>query len=108
MGVGRAKELILTARTFGADEAHSLGLVHRVVDDDNLLHAALQQARLLADGPSVALGLAKRLVDQAFTSTIEQVVELEAFGQALAMSTDDHREALSAFLEKREPRFSGR
>jgi 2-(1,2-epoxy-1,2-dihydrophenyl)acetyl-CoA isomerase len=108
VGVGRAKELILTARSFGADEAHALGLVHRVVDDDHLAAAALEQARLLANGPSVALGLAKRLLDHAFTSTIEQVAELEAFGQALSMSTDDHREAVSAFLERREAHFSGR
>jgi len=107
VGVSRAKELVLTARRFSADEACQIGMVHRVVDDDVLMATALEQARALAAGPSVALGLAKRLLDQAPTLSLDDMMELESYGQALAMSTDDHREGVHAFLEKRPPRFGG-
>jgi 2-(1,2-epoxy-1,2-dihydrophenyl)acetyl-CoA isomerase len=107
VGVSRAKELVFSARRFGAEEARDLGLVHRVVEDDELLAVAMEQARRFAAGPSVALGMAKRLLDQSPILSLEDMAELESYGQALAVSTADHGEGVRAFHERRDPRFVG-
>jgi 2-(1,2-epoxy-1,2-dihydrophenyl)acetyl-CoA isomerase len=108
VGIARAKELVFTARRFGAAEAHELGLVDTVLPDDELIAGATKLARELAAGPTIALGLAKRLLDQSFLLSPEDMAELESFGQAIATSTADHAEGVAAFKERREARFSGR
>jgi 2-(1,2-epoxy-1,2-dihydrophenyl)acetyl-CoA isomerase len=107
VGPARAKELVFSARRFGAEEAAELGLVHRVVDDAELLPTALEQARALAHGPTVALSMAKRLLDQSSMLSIDDMAELEAYGQSVAVATVDHREGVAAFHEKRQAEFSG-
>jgi 2-(1,2-epoxy-1,2-dihydrophenyl)acetyl-CoA isomerase len=107
VGVARAKELVFSARRFGAEEAFDIGLVHRVVDDEKLVAAAMDQAAALARGPSVALGMAKRLLDQSPMLSIDDMAELEAYGQAVAIGTGDHREGVAAFFAKRPAAFSG-
>jgi 2-(1,2-epoxy-1,2-dihydrophenyl)acetyl-CoA isomerase len=108
IGLNRAKELVFTARRIGAEEAHDLGLVNHVVPDDELLDSAGAMARELAAGASVALGLAKRLLDQSPQLSLEDMAELESYGQAIAISSADHAEGIAAFTERRPPRFSGR
>jgi 2-(1,2-epoxy-1,2-dihydrophenyl)acetyl-CoA isomerase len=107
VGVNRAKELVFSARRFGAEEARELGLVHRVLDDDELLRVAMEQARTLAEGPTVALGIAKRLLDQSPILSLEDMAQLEAYGQAVAISAADHAEGVRAFFDKRTARFTG-
>lgn len=108
LGRSQAKELIFTGRVLSAAEALEIGLVNRVVPHEALGAEAMELARTLAAGPTVAYGLAKRLLDQAPSMSFEDMVELESFAQSVALSTHDHREAVAAFREKRKPVFVGK
>lgn len=108
VGLSRAKELMFTGRRLSAQEALELGLVSRVLPDEQLMPAAGDLAAELAAGATVAIGAAKRLLNESSMHTIEEMSELEAFGQAVAMSSDDHREGIAAFAERRKPEFKGR
>lgn len=107
IGANKAKELLFTAARLSATEALEAGLVNRVVSHDELESVTSELARTLAQGPTVAFGLAKRLIDQAPSLSFDDMVELESYAQGIAMSTSDHREAVAAFREKRAPVFTG-
>lgn len=108
VGPARAKELLFLADVLDADEAGRLGLVNRVVDDDELEKATAELARRLADGPSVSYRWMKENVNLAVTSDFRSLLEREAITHLRCGQTEDHREGVAAFLEKREPRFGGR
>jgi 2-(1,2-epoxy-1,2-dihydrophenyl)acetyl-CoA isomerase len=108
VGYARAAELCLLGEPLSAEEAHRCGLVNRVVDDDQLPDVTRQFARKLAAMPTRAVGLTKTALNQAWTATLDQQLEYEAFVQAAAGWTADHREGLDAFLAKRQPRFTGK
>jgi len=108
LGAGRAFEWLTTGRRLGADEARDWGLVSEVVEDDELPERMHEVAALYAAMPTRAVWQTKRLLDRAETSTFEEQLELEAATQAAMTQTHDFREGVAAFLEKREPRFSGR
>lgn len=108
VGMPKAMDFVLTNRRTSAAEALDIGLVSRVIPDDALTRTALEIADQLARGPSVSLGLSKRLMQLAMTETLESFLTQESMGQAVAFSTDDFAEGLAAFREKRAPRFSGR
>jgi 2-(1,2-epoxy-1,2-dihydrophenyl)acetyl-CoA isomerase len=105
LGLARAKELLFTARRFDAAEALDLGIVQRVVPADELDDAAAALAATLASGPTDALRMTKRLIEQAATSTLDEVAELESYAQGVAMSSAEHAEGLLAFRERRTPDF---
>lgn len=105
VGLGQAKELLFTARVFGPEEARQLGIVQRVVPAAELEAAASELGAELAAGPRDALRMTKRLIEQAATSTLDEVVELESYAQGIAMSSVEHAEALAAFGERRDPDF---
>ncbi|MCW3020547.1 MAG: enoyl-CoA hydratase [Solirubrobacterales bacterium] len=107
IGLNRAKELMFTGRRLSATEAFELGLVNRVVPDDQLLEVARDFAAELADGATVAIAAAKRLLNASPLMSIEEMAELEAYGQAVAMSSEDHREGIAAFRERRTAHFRG-
>lgn len=107
LGRSQAKDLIFTGRRMTAREALEIGLVNRIAPPAELEAQAFELARTLAAGPTIAFGLAKRLLDQAPSMSFEDMVELEAYAQGIAMSTEDHREAVAAFKEKRQPVFKG-
>jgi 2-(1,2-epoxy-1,2-dihydrophenyl)acetyl-CoA isomerase len=107
VGPGRALELIMTGRTVGAKEAESLGLVHRVVPMKDLDSTVDQIAQELAMGPTRALGLSKRVVNRVGGLELSDALEYEATNQDIAGRTEDHLEAVRAFLEKRKPKFTG-
>jgi enoyl-CoA hydratase/carnithine racemase len=107
VGLGRAKELILTGRPVRAAEAERIGLVNRVVPAERVATEALELAAGLAAGPTLAIGLAKRALNEAFErSTIEGMAEAKRM-QRRTFASADHAEARAAFAERRPPRFSG-
>ncbi|MCB9694364.1 MAG: enoyl-CoA hydratase/isomerase family protein [Alphaproteobacteria bacterium] len=108
IGFPKALELILTARVIGADEALSIGLVHEVVADEGLHDAVRRRAAVLARLPPVALQLAKSAAYRSWDLPLEGALELAATYQGIAQNTADHDEAVRAFLEKRDPVFTGR
>lgn len=105
VGLQQAKELVFTARSFGADEARTLGIVHRVVPVEALLHEARALAARLAEGSTAAIGMAKSIMNQAFHLDAHAMAELEAYAQTVARATDYHRQAVERFGAKQPPRF---
>ena len=108
VGYARAAELCFLGEKLSAEEAERWGLVNRVVDDDKLANATRELATKLASMPTRAIGLTKRLLNRAWTATLPDQLEYEAFLQQTAGHTADHREGVLAFLEKRKPTFLGR
>ncbi len=108
VGMSRAMELTMTGRKVPASEALDLGLVNRVVADNDLSDGTNSFARQLAALPTRAIGMTKRLINAAWTNDLQTQLELEAQLQAPAMQTQDHREGLQAFFQKRAPSFAGR
>jgi 2-(1,2-epoxy-1,2-dihydrophenyl)acetyl-CoA isomerase len=108
VGTARARELYFTGRPVDADEALSLGLVNRVVADEELTTATTELARSLAQGPIVALSLMKRNMNCAENGSLAELLDMEAANQVQTGRTEDHREAAQAFVEKRPPVFTGR
>jgi 2-(1,2-epoxy-1,2-dihydrophenyl)acetyl-CoA isomerase len=105
VGAQRAKDILLTSRKVLPDEALAMGMIGRVVPADQLEAQAMELAQQLAAGPSVSLGLTKRLVDSAFRSPAE-FLEIEAFAQATAFGSAEFDEGVKAFLGKRKPVFA--
>ncbi len=108
LGLLRAKELVYSGRRIDAQEALALGLVNRVVADDQLDSIALAHARELASGPTFALGMAKKMFKMMYQPNLEALLDAEAWAQGLALQSDDHREGVQAFFDKRRPQFKGR
>lgn len=107
LGVQRAKELVYSGRRIDAQEAHGLGLVNKVVPDDELDAAAFAYVRDLASGPTFALGVAKKMFKLMYQPDLETLLDAEAWAQGLTLMTDDHKEGVTAFFEKRKPTFRG-
>jgi enoyl-CoA hydratase/carnithine racemase len=107
VGTARAKELLLTGRRFNATEARAMGLVSEVVPGDQLMERATELASTLARGATVALGLAKTLVDQSWDHDADQFADIESYSQAVSRTSRDHREGVDAFLQRRAPHFTG-
>ncbi|MBX7159051.1 MAG: enoyl-CoA hydratase/isomerase family protein [Acidimicrobiia bacterium] len=99
--------MVETGRILEADECLAQGLVDELVPEGEALAAALDYAKTLAKGPSVAVDLARRFVHKALTSTLEEMIDYEAVAATLSAHTDDAREGTRAFVEKRKPEFKG-
>src|SRR6266581_2645819 len=108
LGAPRAFEWMTSNRRLTAAEAHAWGLVSEVIETNALPARAADVAAAYAAAPTRGIGLTKRLFDHADTATLEEQLEYEAQLQAAATQTDDFREGVAAFREKREARFSGR
>src|SRR5712691_2558870 len=108
VGTAKARELYFTADLIDADMAGSLGIVNRVVADEELHAETMALAGRIADGPRVALGYMKANLLAAETESFQTVLDLEAEHQARCAYTEDHKEAVAAFNEKRRPVFRGR
>jgi enoyl-CoA hydratase len=107
-GVGLAKELILTGRAADADEALRRGLVNAVFEPDELIERVLEVARSLAAKSPLALAAAKASVNRALQGDVEEGLAAEADAFAQLFASEDQKEGMEAFVEKRAPRFSGR
>jgi enoyl-CoA hydratase/carnithine racemase len=108
VGLGRASELLLLGEPVDAHKAEAIGLATSVVDDDELAASTRQLATRLAQGPTLAYGTTKVLLSRELDMDLGSSIELEAFTQALLMTTDDHAEFFEAFTEKRPPEWTGR
>jgi len=108
LGASRAFEWMSSNRRLSAAEAHAWGLVSEVVEGAALPARAAELADFYAALPTRGIGMTKRLFDHADTATLDEQLELEAQLQTAATQSDDFREGVAGFLEKREPRFTGR
>jgi 2-(1,2-epoxy-1,2-dihydrophenyl)acetyl-CoA isomerase len=108
LGPARAFEWMTSNRRLTAAEAHAWGLVSGVVEADRLGESVAELAATYAAAPTRGIGMTKRLFDNAPTATLDEQLELEAELQSEATQTEDFREGVAAFLEKRPPRFTGR
>jgi 2-(1,2-epoxy-1,2-dihydrophenyl)acetyl-CoA isomerase len=105
IGMARAKNFLFSGATWSAQEALELGLVAKVVPDDEVETVGLAEAARIAAGPAEVMGLAKRLMARSFETSLADMLAFEGFGQALAMSNPEFREGLSAALENRRADF---
>ncbi len=108
VGIAKAKQLAFFADMIDAREAESIGLVNEVVPAAELPEKAREWSQRLAHGPTLALGLSKRLLDASPAITLEKALEDEARAQHITYSSQDLREGMMAYAERREPKFEGR
>lgn len=108
MGLPKAAELIFTADFVDADEAQRLGVLNRVAPADKLESETLAVARRIANGPPIALRLSKMQLYRGLDTDLPAALETAAACQAICITSEDHKEAVAAFGQKREPVFKGR
>lgn len=108
LGLARAKELVLLGDRISADEALKIGLVHKVVPLDRLYEEAEALAQRLAAGPPVALGVAKRAMNEGSQLPLVEGLRMEAESFGVLAETEDIIEGISAFFERRKPEFKGK
>ncbi len=108
VGYARAADLIFTSRAVSADEAYRLGLLDRLVAQDNLIAESVKVANEMTQWPPLALRVSKRVLQHNFAADIDDAMKYETVGLAQARrATNDAREAMLAFTEKRKPKYSG-
>ncbi len=108
VGLQKAKELAFLGEEVSGTDAAAIGLVNRAVPADELDAVADDWARRLAQGPTIALSLSKRMLNNSFDLSFEQALEDEARAQHISFTTDDMSEAMTAYIQRREPTFQGR
>jgi 2-(1,2-epoxy-1,2-dihydrophenyl)acetyl-CoA isomerase len=108
IGMQRAKELVLLGDRLSASEAYRYGMVNRVVPEEDLEAASVELASRLAQGPTIALGMAKRLLNRALDIDRETALFEESMAQELVTRTEDAREGIESFLQRRPTSFTGR
>jgi enoyl-CoA hydratase/carnithine racemase len=107
VGLSRAAEMAFTADPIDAETALAWGLVSKVTSPEELMDTAMSMAQRIARNPPQQLRLTKRLMREGTTSTLDQLLELSAAYQGAVHQTEDHAEAVSALLERREGKFTG-
>jgi len=107
IGMGRAKELVMSGELIDAKRAYEIGLVNRIFPPDQLLTEAKKFARKLAGMPGFAVKMAKHAINFGYDLAIDNAIRIEVECCAQCFSTDDQKEGMKAFLEKRKPVFTG-
>lgn len=105
VGKFRAMELVLTGKLISAREAEAYGLVNKVVPDNSLLDEAIKLAKEIATKPAITIMLAKEAVNKAWDTLLQQGLDIERRNFYLALSTEEAKEGMKAFIEKRKPRW---
>jgi 2-(1,2-epoxy-1,2-dihydrophenyl)acetyl-CoA isomerase len=100
--------MVETGKILEAEEAHREGLIDELVEKGEALPAAMRYAKKLAQGPSVAIDLARRFIHKSLTSNLDEMIDYEAVASTMSAHTQDAREGTTAFVEKRKPKFQGR
>lgn len=108
VGTAKACELIFTGDSIDAQQAFDLGLLNAVVAPEALMEEAYKLARKIADGPPITIQLAKRAIYHNEDVDLKAGLEFETFAQNITKETEDYREGVRAFVEKRAPKFSGK
>jgi 2-(1,2-epoxy-1,2-dihydrophenyl)acetyl-CoA isomerase len=108
VGLAKAAEMIFTGEPLSASQAERIGLVNRVVPSQNLEKSAQELANKLARGPSLAISLAKKALWKNLQGDLDTALKIEAETQKICLESEDHLEAVKAFIEKREPTFRGK
>jgi enoyl-CoA hydratase/carnithine racemase len=107
IGQGRASDLLYTGRAMSAEEAYAWGFYNRLCAPEALRGEAMALAAELANGPSFAHGVTKRMLHQEWAMGVDEAIDAEAQAQAVCMMTQDFRRAYHAFVAKQKPRFEG-
>ena len=107
IGQGRASELLYTGRSLSGVEGERWGFFNRLVEASDLMAAAQDLARSIAEGPTFATGLTKRMLHLEWAMGVDDAIEAEAVAQALCMKTEDFGRAYRAFASKAKPVFQG-
>jgi enoyl-CoA hydratase/carnithine racemase len=107
IGQGRAAELLYTGRSMSGEEGERWGFFNRLCEPDAVLAEAQQLARSLAEGPTFAHGMTKKMLQQEWNMGIDEAIEAEAQAQAICMATNDFHRAYHAFVAKQKPLFEG-
>lgn len=107
VGLGKALELVMTARDISSYEAERIGLVDRVVPSDELYEATFELAKQIATNPPIAVKLAKKAIRYGIESSAKKALDYETHLMTYCLGTRDHNEAITAFLAKRKPKFRG-
>jgi len=108
VGATKAKELVFTGESIDAQEALRIGLVNKVVPQEKLMEEALSLAKKLAQKPPLAIKIAKKLINEGENVDLDSALRYEAQFFALLFSTEDSKEGIKAFLEKKKPEFKGK
>jgi enoyl-CoA hydratase len=108
VGLGKAKELVLTGKIIPSHEALGINLVNKVVPDDKLMEEAFSMAKAMTRHSPVAIALAKYAVQNASDADLQKGRSIERFCFSLAFASEDQTEGMRAFLEKRKPKYQGK
>ncbi len=108
IGKGKAKELILTGKMITAQEAFQMGIVNRVFPQVSLMEETKKVALQIAANGAIGVRLAKMVVDAGFNMDLSEACSLESYAFSLGFSTEDQKEGMTAFIEKRKPNFKGK
>ena len=108
IGLSKATELLLTGDTFSSPEAEKMGFVNKLVPDDKLMETAMEYAKKLAAGASLAAAMTKELIYREAAMDFSAAIDVEGWLMSLSLHTEDHKEAGRAFEEKRPPVFRGK
>tara|TARA_B110000438_G_scaffold82477_2_gene82259 strand:- start:10589 stop:11359 length:771 start_codon:yes stop_codon:yes gene_type:complete len=107
VGIQRAAALMMTADPISAIEAQNMGMIYRTFKDDEFIESSFDLAERLAQMPTKALGLTKRLLNKSLNNDLETQINEEEKHQTIAGKTNDFKEGIASFLEKRKPKFNG-
>lgn len=108
IGMQRAKELMFLGERITAEEAEKIGIVNRVVPAEQLLDETMKVAVTMAKKAPISIGMTKKIMNDHVNRDLKTLLELEAQGQDICFQTEDFKEGVQAFFEKREPMFTGK
>lgn len=108
VGIQRAKEMMMLGERISAEQAAEWGMIYKAVSADSLLEDAQAMAKRLANGPTVALGLMRKMVNDNLNTSLVEALNTEAEAQFQAGNSEDSKEGITAFLQKRKAEFKGK